>query len=86
MTVLLEALSRALPDSAYLNQLEISGREARLDGKAKEPTALIAKIESANEFANARFAAPTTRSEEDSIETFSIIATARPALLGGLEP
>jgi len=86
VTVLLEALSRALPDSAYLNELEISGREARLEGKAEEPTGLISKIESAKQFANARFAAPTTRNEEDDVGTFSIIATGRPALLGELEP
>ena len=85
VTVLLEALSRALPDNAYLSELTISGPDVRLEGKAEEPTALIPKIESAAQFTKVRFGAPTTRTEEEEFETFSITATGQAAFFGELE-
>lgn len=79
--VLLETLSRVLPDNAFLTELEVHGRETRIAGKSHDPTALITMIESAAQFDNVRFAAPTTREENENIETFSIIAKAGPGPL-----
>ncbi len=74
--ILIEALSRALPDSAYLTDLEIEGREVRIAGKSANATALITILEESPQFENVRFSAPTTREPTETIETFSIIANA----------
>lgn len=72
---LIEALSRALPDSAYLEEMEIHGNEARLVGKSSDPTGLIGILESTPEFEDVRFSAPTTREDGQKLGTFSIIGT-----------
>jgi general secretion pathway protein L len=71
--MLIEALSRALPDSAYLEELEIQGREARIVGKAADPTGLITTLEDTPEFEDVRFSAPTTREGHETLGTFSIV-------------
>ena len=75
--LLIEAMSRALPDSAYLTELEIQGRETRIVGKSEDPTALITKLEDSAQFEDVRFAAPTTRQEGETLGTFSIIGRAQ---------
>lgn len=70
---LIEALSRALPDTAYLEEFEIHDNEARIVGKSPDPTGLIGTLESTPEFEDVRFAAPTTREDGDKLGTFSII-------------
>ncbi len=77
MMMLIEALSRTLPDSAYLTELEIDGREARMVGKSDDPTALVTKLEDTAQFEGVHFSAPTTREAGDSLGTFSIIARAQ---------
>jgi len=72
--VLIERLSEALPDTAYLTELEIHDREARIIGKSENSTGLIPVLEETSEFGDVRFSAPTTREEGESMETFSIIA------------
>ncbi|SFV29583.1 PilN domain-containing protein [Hyphomicrobium facile] len=74
--LLFEAMSRALPDSAYLTEFEIHGRETRIVGKSDDPTALITKLEDSPHFEDVRFSAPTTRQEGDSVGTFSIVGRA----------
>lgn len=74
--VLIEALSRALPDSAYLTEIEIHGRETRIVGKSDDPTALITKLEDSAQFQDVRFSAPTTREEGETTGTFSIVGQA----------
>lgn len=71
--VLIEALSRALPDTAYLDELEIHEKETRIVGKSADPTGLIAMLESTPEFEDVRFAAPTTREDGQTLGTFSIV-------------
>jgi general secretion pathway protein L len=75
--LLIAALSRALPDNAYLTELEIRGQDARIAGKSNESTVLIADIESTPEFDSVRFAAPTTR-DDRGLENFTITARAVP--------
>jgi general secretion pathway protein L len=70
---LIEALSRALPDTAYLDEFEIHDNEARIVGKSSDPTGLIGTLESTPEFEDVRFAAPTTREDGEKLGTFSII-------------
>jgi general secretion pathway protein L len=72
-------MSRALPDTAYLTEIEIHGSDTRIVGKSDDPTALITKLESTPELADVRFAAPTTREQGETLGTFSIIARAEGA-------
>ena len=73
---LIDALSRALPDNAYLSEVEIHGATARMTGKSDEATALIAAIEAAPEYEDVGFAAPTTRDADGGAERFTITARA----------
>jgi general secretion pathway protein L len=75
--LLIEAMSRALPDSAYLTEFDIHGRETRIVGKSDDPTALITKLEDSPHFEDVRFSAPTTRQEGESVGTFSIVGRAQ---------
>lgn len=75
--LLIEALSRALPDTAYLEELEIHGRETRIVGKSADPTGLITLLENTPEFEDVRFSAPTTREQGETLGTFSIVGRAQ---------
>jgi general secretion pathway protein L len=75
--VLIEALARALPDSAYLTELEIHGRDTRIAGKSDDPTALITMLESTPQFEDVHFSAATTRDEGATVGSFSIIGQAK---------
>lgn len=79
--LLIEAMSRALPDNAYLTELEIHGRETHIVGKAADPTGLITKLEDSAHFEDVHFSAPTTRREGEPLGTFSIVGRAQ----GGAE-
>jgi general secretion pathway protein L len=70
----IEALSRVLPDSAYLTELEIHGKETRIVGKSNDPTALITKLEDSAQFGDVHFSAPTTREQGEAVGTFTIVA------------
>lgn len=75
--LLIEALSRTLPDAAYLTELEIHGRDTRIVGKSDDPTALITMLEDTPQFEDVHFFAPTTREEGETVGTFSIIGRAQ---------
>ena len=70
--LLLEALSRALPDNTYVTALEISDRRAKITGVTKDAPALIRLIEQSDYFSDATFFAPTTRGPADPGERFHI--------------
>jgi general secretion pathway protein L len=74
MAVVLEALSRALPDDAWLTRLEVENGVVRLAGNAASAASLIGRIEASGHFADVQFAAPTTLGEEDGQESFTITA------------
>lgn len=74
IAVMLEALSRALPDDAWLNWLEVEQGITRLGGYAINAAALIAPIEASGHFTNVQFSAPTTRTDGDNQESFTITA------------
>ena len=77
--LLIEALSRTLPDSAYLIELEIYGRDTRIVGKSDDPTGLITMLENTPQFEDVHFVAPTTREQGETAGTFSIIGRAQGA-------
>lgn len=79
VAVLIDALSRALPDSAYLTELEIRGGQVRLVGHSGEATSLIGLLEGTPQFENVAFAAPTPRDPATGLESFTIAARANGA-------
>jgi general secretion pathway protein L len=82
--IVLEVLSRAVPDDAWLDRLEIVQGAVRLVGNAANATAIIGRIEESGHFADVQFAAPTTRAETDNFESFTITAQVVPGKV--LEP
>jgi general secretion pathway protein L len=78
--IMLEALSRALPDMAYLTDLNIEGPTLRITGLTSDGPSLIAPLESSGHFADVRFFAPTTRSPDGTLFRFYIEARIQPRL------
>jgi general secretion pathway protein L len=83
MAVTIEMLSRTLPDTAYLERLEIRGKELTLSGRAENVPVLIGPLEEAPHFENVRFAAPTTRREGDGMYEFSLSLRLKPLMTVG---
>ena len=69
--VALEALSRAIPDTAYLTELRLTGDKLEFAGVGVAAASLIREIEQSPHFSHAAFSAPTTRDADDR-ETFRI--------------
>ena len=80
-TLVLEAVSRIVPDNSFVTNFEITGTQLRLVGFTADAPALIRLIEASGMFTGATFFAPTTRLPEDPGDRFSIEATIRPAAL-----
>jgi general secretion pathway protein L len=76
--IAVEALSRALPDSAYLTELNIDGATIRIAGVAQDAPALIAPLERSGQFKDVHFYAPTTRSADGARFIFHIEARTEP--------
>jgi general secretion pathway protein L len=74
MAVMLEALSRALPDDAWLDRLEVEQGMVRMTGHAANAARLIGEIEASGHFTDVRFSAPTTLTQGESHESFTITA------------
>lgn len=74
MVLVIEALSKALPDHAHLEKLEIRQREAILTGVSTDAASLVTQIENSPYFSNVGFTAPTTRNNGARTETFVISA------------
>lgn len=76
IVMLMEALSRALPDTSFATEIEFDKREVRVVGKSANATALITDLEDSPHFSDVRFAAPTTREPSETLEAFVIIGRA----------
>lgn len=84
--VVLEALSRLLPDTVWLTEVTLDGTELSIAGMAEDSSALIPLVEAAPEFAQVRFLAPSTKvtvrgadGAEREVERFSLRAVVEPA-------
>jgi general secretion pathway protein L len=75
--IVLEALTRAIPDDAYLTQMRLKGDSVEISGVAADAAALVKHIEQSPHFSHAAFTAPTTRGA-DNKETFRIEAHVAP--------
>ena len=78
IVVVLEALSRALPDSAYLTELSLENATVRIVGLAKDAPSLIAPLEHSGAMTGVHFFSPTTREPDGSHFRFHIEGRAEP--------
>jgi general secretion pathway protein L len=75
---LLEALSRALPDGAYLTELQFEDNRLRIMGLCEDAPPLIGALEKSKRFENVHFSASTTRGPDGRLFRFSIEAQVAP--------
>lgn len=78
--IVLETLSRILPDHTYVTELRIEGDTLRLVGMTQDAPSLIGLLEQSSQFTRATFFAPTTRSPNESRERFHIEARIEPII------
>ena len=76
--ILLEALSRALPDSAYLTEIRVENATLRMTGLADDAPGLLAPLEQSGHLTGVHFFAPTTRGPDGKSFRFSVEAHVEP--------
>ena len=76
--IVLEALSRALPDTAHLAEIRLEGTTLRIIGNADDVPALLAPLERTGHLSNVHFFAPTTRGPDGRQFRFHIEARVEP--------
>jgi general secretion pathway protein L len=76
--VVVEALSRALPETSYLTELSMDGSTLRIAGLAGDAPSLIEPLERSGHFKDVHFFAPTTRNADGARFVFHIEARVEP--------
>lgn len=76
--IVMEALSRALPDSAYLTELRLEKESLRIVGLADDAPGLLAPLEKSKHMTDVRFFAPMARGPDGKLFRFSIEARVQP--------
>ena len=89
--LVLEVLSRLLPDTVWLTEVTLDGNELSISGLADDASTLVPLLEGAPEFAQARFLSPSTRvtvrdasDAERQVERFALRAVVDPQMGPGL--
>ncbi len=72
--LMLDALARALPDSAFLSELHFEKATLRIIGLATDPPPLIGALEQSKRFSSVHFFAPTTKESDGGRYRFYIEA------------
>jgi general secretion pathway protein L len=70
--VLLDTLSRVIPDTAYLTELTLQSTTVRIVGMTNDAASLIAPLEQSGQFVDVHFFAPTTRAPDGASFVFHI--------------
>jgi general secretion pathway protein L len=78
--ILIEALSRALPDSAYVSEIRLEKENLRIMGLAGDAPALLAPLERSDHLTDVHFFAPTARGPDGKLFRFSIEAHVEPRI------
>jgi general secretion pathway protein L len=76
--IVLEALSKLLPDHSYVTELHLAGNKLQISGFTHDAPSLIPLIEQSQHFTRATFYAPTTRAPSDPGERFHIETRVEP--------
>ena len=76
--VILDTLSQALPDTAYVTELSLQKTTLRIVGLTSDAPALLSPLEQSKQFAGAHFFAPTTRGPDGTLFWFHIEAQVAP--------
>jgi general secretion pathway protein L len=76
--MVLEAISRVLPDSTYVTELRIEGDKVQVVGISQDAPSLVRLMEQSPQFSRATFFAPTTRAQSDPGERFHIEVHIKP--------
>jgi general secretion pathway protein L len=72
--MVLEAISRVLPDTTYVTELRIDGDKVQVVGMTQDAPSLIRLMEQSPQFTRATFFAPTTHAANETSERFHIEA------------
>lgn len=76
--MVLESLTRTLPDTTYVTELRVEGDKMQVVGLSRDAPSLIRLLEQSPQFNRATFFAPTTRTLEETGERFHIEAHVTP--------
>ena len=76
--IVMEALSRALPDSAYVTEIRLEKENLRIVGLADDAPGLLAPLEKSKHMTDVRFFAPMARGPDGKLFRFSIEARVQP--------
>jgi general secretion pathway protein L len=78
--IVMEALSRALPDSAYVTEIRLEKENLRIIGLANDAPGLLAPLEKSKHMTDVRFFAPMARGPDGKLFRFSIEARVQPRI------